>query len=91
MHNRTLHGGEWSTSSSGRLSHREKSACTHWIAGCVGPMASLDEVAKRKSPPPAVRNQTPVPSQEQFPKLAYMFRHNNSIQFSSIQFIYLRV
>jgi hypothetical protein len=38
-----LFRGEWSVSLPGRFT-----PCTHWIGGCVGPRAGLDDVEKRK-------------------------------------------
>jgi hypothetical protein len=45
-----LDGGEWSPSGPGRLTHGERSPCTHWIEGWVNPRAGLDEVVKKKNP-----------------------------------------
>jgi hypothetical protein len=44
----TLVRGEWSASSPGRFTPRERAPNTHWIQGWVGPTASLDDVEKRK-------------------------------------------
>jgi hypothetical protein len=41
-------GGEWSGSRPGRFTLRERAPCTHWIRGCVGRRAGLDDVEKRK-------------------------------------------
>jgi hypothetical protein len=40
--------GEWSASRPGRFNPRETAPGTHYIGGCVGPTAGLDEVVKRK-------------------------------------------
>jgi hypothetical protein len=55
---KTLDGGEWSDSRSGRSTAREIAPVTHWIGGWVGPRAGLDAVVKRKIPSPS-RNSTP--------------------------------
>jgi hypothetical protein len=47
-----LDGGEWSASSPGRFTPRERAPGTHWIEGRVGPRAVLDGVVKRKIPSP---------------------------------------
>jgi hypothetical protein len=47
-----LDGGEWSASSPGRFTPRERALGTHWIRGWVGPRAVLDTVVKRKIPSP---------------------------------------
>jgi hypothetical protein len=43
-----LEGGEWSASSSGRLTPRERVPGTHWIGGWMGPRAVWDAMVKRK-------------------------------------------
>jgi len=41
-------GGEWSESCHSLLTHRKRFPCTHCLVGCVGLIASLDAVTKRK-------------------------------------------
>jgi hypothetical protein len=57
-----LDGGEWSASSSDRFTPRERTPCTHWIGGWVGPRAVLDAVVKKDilSPPPEINPRTPI-------------------------------
>jgi hypothetical protein len=43
-----LDGDEWSASSPGRFTPRERASGTHWIGGWVGPRAGLDAVVRRK-------------------------------------------
>jgi hypothetical protein len=43
---------EWSASSLGRFSPREKAPGMHFIGGWVGPIAGLDAVERRKIPSP---------------------------------------
>jgi hypothetical protein len=42
-----LDGGEWSASSPGRFTPRERTLGTYWIGGWVGPRTVLDVVVKR--------------------------------------------
>jgi hypothetical protein len=44
--------GEWSGSRPGRFTPGEKAHGTHWIGGCVGHRAGLDDMKKRKFLPP---------------------------------------
>jgi hypothetical protein len=39
-------GGEWSASHPCRFTPRERTPCTHWIGGWVGPRADLDGMEK---------------------------------------------
>jgi hypothetical protein len=39
---------EWSASRPDRLTPEERAPCTHRVGGCVGPRASLDDMAKGK-------------------------------------------
>jgi hypothetical protein len=55
-----LDGGEWSASSPGRFSPRERATGTHWIGGWVGPRAVLDAVVKRKIPSPCRDSNPPI-------------------------------
>jgi hypothetical protein len=41
-------GSEWSASSPGRFTPRERAPGTHWIRGWVGPRTGLDDGEKRK-------------------------------------------
>jgi hypothetical protein len=41
-------GGGWSDSRPFRFTLGERAPCTHWIGGCVGPRAGLNDVEKRK-------------------------------------------
>jgi hypothetical protein len=43
-----LVGGEWSASRPGRFTPGERALGTHWIGGCVGPRAGLDNMEKAK-------------------------------------------
>jgi len=47
-----LGGGEWSASSPGCFTPRERAHGTHWIGGWMGSRTSLDVVVKRKIPSP---------------------------------------
>jgi hypothetical protein len=47
-----LDGDEWSASSPGCFTPREKIPGTHWIGNWVGPRAVLDAMVKRKIPSP---------------------------------------
>jgi hypothetical protein len=47
-----LAGGEWLASRSDRFTSRERTPCTHWIGGWVGPRAGLDALVKEKFPAP---------------------------------------
>jgi hypothetical protein len=47
-----LDGGEWSASSPGRFTHRERDPSTDWIGDWVGSRDGLDTVSKRKIPSP---------------------------------------
>jgi hypothetical protein len=40
--------GERSVSRPGRFTPGERAPGTHWIGGCVGPRAGLDDMKKRK-------------------------------------------
>jgi hypothetical protein len=40
--------GEWSASRPSRFTPGERASGTHWIGGCVGPRAGLDDVEKKK-------------------------------------------
>jgi hypothetical protein len=41
-----LVGGEWSASSRGRFTPRERAPGTHWIGGWVSPRGGLDNMEK---------------------------------------------
>jgi hypothetical protein len=41
-----LVGGEWSASRPGSLTPGERALGNHWIGGCVGPRAGLDDMEK---------------------------------------------
>jgi hypothetical protein len=56
-----LDGGEWSASSPGRFTPRERGPGTHWIGGWVGPRAILDAVMKRKIPSPRQESKPRTP------------------------------
>jgi hypothetical protein len=43
-----ISGGEWAASRSGRFIPGKRAPGTHWIVGCVGPGAGLDDVENRK-------------------------------------------
>jgi hypothetical protein len=43
-----LDGGEWSASSPGHFTPRERDPGTYWVGGWVGPRDILDTVVKRK-------------------------------------------
>jgi hypothetical protein len=43
-----LAGGEWSDSHPCRFTPEERAPSTHWLGGCVGSRAGLDDVDKRK-------------------------------------------
>jgi len=45
-----LDGDEWSASYPSPFTPEERAPGTPWIGGCRGPSASLDTMAKRKSP-----------------------------------------
>jgi hypothetical protein len=45
--------GEWSSSRPDRLTSGERTPDTHFVGDLMGPRASLDVAAKRKSPTPA--------------------------------------
>jgi hypothetical protein len=47
-----LDGGEWSASSPGLFTPRERAPGTYWIRVWVGPRAVLDAVVKRNIPSP---------------------------------------
>jgi hypothetical protein len=46
-----LDGGEWSASSSGNFTPKERALGTHWIGGWVGSRAVLDAVVKKNLSP----------------------------------------
>jgi len=48
----TLHRGEWLTSCHSHFTPMEKSASTCHLRGWMGPVASVDTMAKRKFPLP---------------------------------------
>jgi hypothetical protein len=56
-----LDGDEWSASTPGRFTPRERASGTRWIGGWVGLRAGLDAVVKIKIPTPAGTRTTDYP------------------------------
>jgi hypothetical protein len=87
-----LDGAAWSATRPCRFTLRERSPCTHWIGGWVGPRAVLNTVVEKKIPSPESNPRIPIvqPVAQRYTDWAIMAVPPSSAKVKECVELYLR-